>query len=187
MTVFELTIVLLIGLIIVGVGWMMTRPAVTQTKLSRVREDHRALARALSNYQIDYASKPQDLATLRSHDSYLGSTPLDPFQRNRGGYVYVPSLYPDMPALLISAGPDGDFDLPPELLRIADITMASPDMFPPSRGTNGSSAMSDSSGQAAEAGSLSQEAALGIISAYLYLGSFNAERGNDGDVITIVH
>ena len=178
LSLFELLVVLVIAFILVGIGWVMTRPAVTQTRISRVRDDHRTVARAISNYQADYSERPQTLATLAKQEGYMTAFPRDPFQPGGGGYAYLPALFPGMPALLISVGPDGDLDLPAELLAHADLSQV---------------ARASGVAQRAESASLPEEnpmtaeAAMGLVTNYLFIATYNSERGGDGDVITVLH
>jgi type II secretory pathway pseudopilin PulG len=186
MTVFELTIVLLIALILLALAYVMTRPAMLNTKVSRVQEDHRAIARALSNYLIDHGAAPPALRFLQGTNQYMTYAPRDPFQGSAGSYLYISSPSPELPSLLISPGPDGMFNVPVELLRFADSSMLAPSFRNQLSSGPGAAAMR-LAGRSREEARFVTDSDLAILSTYLYLGAYDRTKGSGGDIITLVH
>ena len=104
-----------------------TSSLILRTKFSRVQEDHRVLTRALENYMMDYSELPasrEGLESLERPTAYVGAVPGDPFHRgDRTDYLY---LRPDLPGIafvLVSTGPDGDYDIPNILRAYTDLPM----------------------------------------------------------------
>lgn len=117
-TFFEITVVFVVIAILVVVAVLSTRRLAVETKLARVREEHRVLTRALQNYYFDLSDFPtqiQGLAPLREPVTYLASIPRDIFARGEDRsqpYVYR-TWHGELQTvwLLLSRGPDGDIDL----------------------------------------------------------------------------
>lgn len=192
MTLFELAVVATIAVILVGLGLYSTQSLINRTKVSRVQEEQRAISRALQNYMLDYTTLPPSKTGLRSltrPTAYLGSVPRDPFQGEQGGYLYLMPDSHEVAALIISPGPDGDFDLPEELWRFAATKDIKSDLIPVKK-----SRMAEFSGlagfnapgeqQKATGGLTETEAA--ILSTYLRLGRYDPSKGEDGDIITVI-
>ena len=113
-TLFELMVVIAVTLILTGIFIYSSRHLIITTKLSRVKEEHKVLSRALQNYQMDYNDYPNNtvgLKALNAPTAYLASLPSDPFLSD-GNRTYVYYYEPGYPYnyVLISAGPDGDLD-----------------------------------------------------------------------------
>lgn len=187
LTLFELAVVCAIAAILVALGVLSIRSVVSRTKVSRVLEDQRAIARAIQNYTLDHGALPsasQGLHTLTKPTAYLGSVPVDPFQPKNAGYLYLVPPSGEIAALVISPGPDGDFDLPGELYRFADdrqvraarpLAASLPDVrldLPEPSNTNSPGRISETD--------------AAILSTYLRLGRYDAAKGDDGDIITII-
>lgn len=204
MTLFELAVVMTIAIVLVGLAVFSTGSLVMRTKVSKVQEEHRVVARALQNYQLDYADFPgvrQGLASLVRPTAYLASLPDDPFQDNGGTYLYLQPQLHDTGAFLISPGPDGDFDLPPELWAFTNHQDIAADLIPApvmaslsmkEDGRLGPLAGGYLPGvpQAGEGNQSSSPPVLmnaterAILSTYLRLGAYHPDKGNDGDIIT---
>jgi prepilin-type N-terminal cleavage/methylation domain-containing protein len=113
-TVFELMVVITVALILSLIFIYSSHHLIITTKISRVKEEHKVLARALQNYQMDYNDYPNNaegLKALSAPTAYLASLPSDPFlpgANHTYAYYYEPG-YP-YNYILISAGPDGDLD-----------------------------------------------------------------------------
>jgi type II secretory pathway pseudopilin PulG len=172
-----LVVVLAIAGILVALAYSSSRSLVTQTKVSQVREEHRSIARALSNYMIDHSTTPDSLRFLATSPSYISTLPSDPFlPKAKSGYLFLASRNPDMPSVLVSAGPDGDYDLPAALMRFVDVgTLAPPVRRSVSALTGG-----------AEPPSSFSQTDLAILTTYLYLGAYDPNHGPDGDIVTLV-
>lgn len=189
MTLFELAVVVLISVVLIGLALLSTRSLVTRTKVSRVKEEHRALSRALQNYIMDYSFMPapdQGLGVLTRPTAYFGKLPSDPFQQGQGTYLYLGPQSNEVAAVLISPGPDGDFDLPPELWRFAARKGVNSDLIPwkPSR-------LNEMTGMAWNAKAAPPTYAMdksdeAILSTYFRLGQYDPEKGEDGDIITMI-
>jgi len=169
-TLFEMTIVLTVTLILVMIFIYSTSHIIVRTKFERVKEEHRVLSRALQNYRMDYNDYPMQMTALNAPTAYLSSLPSDPFLaqsfRHSYNYYYKPS--DDYEYVIISAGPDGDLDL--ELLLDKYIQNAAS-----SNGDNGSDL------------ARSREEILPLIlPAYLATKVYDPTNGivSDGDIIT---
>ncbi len=193
-TLFELAVVVLIAAVLAGLASLSARGLLTRTTVGRVQHDHHMLARALENYVLDYGKLPPSslgLEALVRPTAYLGTIPNDPFQKDKASYLYLPVDHPDIAYLLISPGPNGRFDLPPELMRRASHTP------PGDRNSAGGSAgrvfeMQRGSAtvfgdaRSAEPGTTPEEftdVELAILRTYLVLGRYNPERGGNGDIV----
>lgn len=113
-TLFELMVVITVTLILTAIFIYSSRHLIITTKLSRVKEEHKVLSRALQNYQMDYNDYPNNVVGLRALNAptaYLASLPSDPFL-SPSNHTYVYYYEPGYPYnyILISAGPDGDLD-----------------------------------------------------------------------------
>lgn len=107
-------VVITVTLILTAIFIYSSRHLIITTKISRVKEEHKVLSRALQNYQMDYNDYPNNtvgLKALNAPTAYLASLPSDPFSSN-GNHTYVYYYEPGYPYnyILISAGPDGDLD-----------------------------------------------------------------------------
>jgi type II secretory pathway pseudopilin PulG len=174
MSLFELVIVIAVGAILVLLLLVSTRTVLVQTKVNRVREEHRQLALALSRYSLDYGTAPGadlGLDALVRGSRGRAALPEDPFQAGGRTYAYLP--VPKSAGggyLLISPGPDGEFDIPDALLPFCwgvpgAEALRGPDHPPPSPTT----------------------AFTGAMQLYLGQHQFEAAReGEAGDVITYV-
>jgi type II secretory pathway pseudopilin PulG len=123
MTMFELLVVVTLLMVFAAFFFFSSRHLVVTTKISRVKEEHKVLVRALQNYQMDYMDFPtnvQGLASLNGPTAYLAALPRDPFMSSPemiyyyrynpgGGYSYI----------IVSAGPDGDIDFTDYLSQIS--------------------------------------------------------------------
>ena len=108
-------VVTIIALLAVG-AWVSSRYLVVTSKVARVKEEEKTLMRALSNYEIDYSTLPDDeigLNALNAPTAYLASLPRDPFAPDRGTYRYIANPFSEFRYILISPGPDGEYDLDP--------------------------------------------------------------------------
>lgn len=187
MTLFELSVVVIIAVVLASLAVLSTQSLLVRTKVSRVQQDQRAIARAIQNYIMDYSALPapsQGLDSLTQPTAYLGAVPRDPFQRE-GTYLYLNPGSREFASIIISPGPDGKFDVPPELLRFASIHTID------SRRPGLPIAMKAYPGAGNEHMEEQQpatmtEAEAAILSTYLRLGQYDPAKGTDGDIITIV-
>ena len=117
-TLFELIIVLTVTLILSLIFIFSTKHLVIKTKTERVKEEHRVLSRAIQNYRMDYNDYPLELKSLSAPTAYLSSIPNDPFVSKSPNKTYIYFNHPsdDYHYIIISVGPDGDFDMN-ELIR----------------------------------------------------------------------
>ncbi len=194
LSLFELAVVVAIGVVVFAVMLYSSRGLITQTKVSRVQEEHRAITRALQNYALDYSALPgakQGLASLSRPTAYLGSVPEDPFQ-DHGTYLYLSPPSGELVSLVISPGPDGDFDLPQELWRFTNVGSVDRERVPVTVLRSELEELTVSAAAMAEhdpEDTLRQpmsEAEAAILSTYLQLGSYDPAKGEDGDIITVV-
>lgn len=123
MTFNELMVVILVVTVLVVLGAISASAVMVRTKYHRVKEDHRTISRALDNYQMDTSTLPGNALGLRALErraTYISRLPHDPFAIDSVGwnYVYLQPPIPGIAYVLVSPGPDGDFDLPAEL-RVA--------------------------------------------------------------------
>lgn len=190
LTLFELTTVLTVVFILALMAFYSSRALVERTKVGRVREEHRLLARALQNYNVDYADFPDStigLEVLVRPTAYMGSVPQDPFQPGGGTYVYLRCKAVEGGCVLISPGPDGDFDLPTELWSLADTSHIAASQLPPgARFTDRSMASFAGTTGPAPAPKPVSEAQLAVLRTYMRLAQYDPEKGPDGDIITFV-
>ncbi|MEQ8822041.1 MAG: hypothetical protein RLY93_17535 [Sumerlaeia bacterium] len=130
MTLFELAVVVTVAAVLAVLAVFSTGALVNRTKYSKVKEDHRVLTRALENYRMDYSALPGDvhLESLERPTAYIGSLPEDPFasQPGNASYVYLRPKIPGVAFVLISQGPDGDYDLPRDLAEAIGLVPARP-------------------------------------------------------------
>ncbi len=116
LSLFEMLVVLSVMFVLV-IAVMLSYPhLVISTKISRVKEEHTSLVRALTNYHVDYDRYPpthMGLSALSAPTAYLGAVPIDPFTspEERKAYFYLEEPINDLSFILISNGPDGDNDL----------------------------------------------------------------------------
>lgn len=182
-TVFELVVVMMVAILLAALCFVSTRTVVLRTKFSRVKEEHRMLAHALSKYQLDYSALPSSAQGLdvlaSSQNAQWGRLPRDPFRTNDGGYVYIYTGNPDTGYLLISPGPDGDYDLPAELLALLPAARAE-QVAPLSQETpivvGGSTSVPEGT------------ALVDLIREYVTHGQYDPARKKteDGDIVTLV-
>ncbi len=202
MTLFELSVVVTITIILAGLAVYSAQNLYTRTKVSRAREDQRALSRALQNYALDYSILPsyrQGFSALTHPTAYLGSVPSDPFQNGSGTYLYLIPDSQEISAIIISPGPDGDFDLPTELWRLAagqDINQGLVPVRESRRMTTvGALLIGTADGQVSTSSDAIAvqspderftDAETAILSTYLKLGGYSPEKGSDGDIFTVI-
>jgi hypothetical protein len=118
-------VVITVTLILTAIFIYSSRHLIITTKISRVKEEHKVLSRALQNYSMDYNDYPNNtvgLKALNAPTAYLASLPVDPFLSN-GNHTYVYHYEPGHPYsyVLISAGPDGDLDFYEYYLKAINI------------------------------------------------------------------
>ena len=116
LSLFELLVVLMVIFVLAIIMLLSFPHVMVSTKISRVKEEHVALVRALTNYHLDYNRFPptyMGLSALSAPTAYLGVIPIDPFTLNRKqqAYFYIESPSIEIAYLLISNGPDSDNDL----------------------------------------------------------------------------
>lgn len=120
-TLFELIIVVLVTALLAVFFVLSTQFLIIRTKVSRVREEHRVLARALQNYQMDYNNLPSEtngLESLTAPTAYLARVPSDPFSGpQQHTYLYLNPDGKNLVYILVSAGPDGQLNIAPFLAR----------------------------------------------------------------------
>jgi type II secretory pathway pseudopilin PulG len=126
-TLFELAVVVVVTAILAAILILSTHFVIIRTKLSRVKEEQRVLARALQNYQMDYSFLPPEesgLKALTAPTAYLASVPTDPFSREKGdrSYFYFSPDGSGHSYAIVSAGPDGLLDVNRFLGRIGEET-----------------------------------------------------------------
>ncbi len=113
-TLFELLIVVLVTAILAIIFVVSSQVLIVRTKISRVKEEQRVLARALDNYQMDYDFLPSEETGLRAlvaPTAYLATVPRDPFGQGGQYYQYVKLDQRGRLFAVVSAGPDGHFNL----------------------------------------------------------------------------
>ncbi|MCB2154647.1 type II secretion system protein GspG [bacterium] len=119
LTFNELMIVISVAAVLAALAIFSTGTLVMRTKYSRVQEDHRVLTRALENYMMDYSNLPDStggLDSLERPTAYMAQIPGDPFHRGeKANYQYMRLDIPGIAFVLVSTGPDGDYDIPNEL------------------------------------------------------------------------
>ena len=116
LTLFELLVVLSVIFVLIIIMLLSYNHLLITTKISRVKEEHIMVVRALNNYHIDYATFPasfQGLSVLSAPTAYLGAVPLDPFspENKDHPYYYIENPTHDIAYIIISRGPDMDNDL----------------------------------------------------------------------------
>lgn len=113
-TLFELLVVLAVAAVLMVIFIYSAQYLVINTRISRVKEEHRILSRALQNYEADYSEYPSTrvgLHALNGPIAYMVRVPNDPFSSGESkGYAYVRFPGTRYPWVLISRGPDGDDD-----------------------------------------------------------------------------
>lgn len=118
---FELMVVFAVAAILTSFFIYSAQYLVVRTRVSRVKEEHRVLKRALQNYEADYGEFPETASGLHALDgpiAYLVRIPSDPFSAGEGEeYNYVRTDEREHRWLIVSRGPDGDSDLFKELRR----------------------------------------------------------------------
>ena len=114
-SLFELMVVLAVAAILTAFFVYFSQYMIVRTRVSRVKEEHRVLARALQNYEADYGVFPGTrvgLHALYGPIAYLVAVPPDPFSDGEGEeYAYVSSPGEGYRWLIVSQGPDHDNDL----------------------------------------------------------------------------
>ena len=114
-TLFELLVVLVVAAILTAFFIYSAQYLIVSTRISRVKEEQRVLARALQNYETDYSASPNTetgLHSLYGPVAYMVRIPADPFSNQESEeYAYVGSPGGDYRWLLISRGPDRHSDL----------------------------------------------------------------------------
>lgn len=112
-TLFEMIVVLTVTLILSLIFIFSTKQLVIKTKTERVKEEHRVLSRAIQNYRMDYNEYPMELYSLSAPTAYLSSIPNDPFLSKYPNktYIYFKQPADKFQFIIISVGPDGDFDM----------------------------------------------------------------------------
>ncbi len=188
-TLFELSVVVLIGIIIVTFLILSAQSLLIRTKVSRVKEEHRMLTRALQNYLMDYSALPnstQGLRTLERPTAYMGTLPRDPFQGGRvGTYLYLQPNSSEIASVIISPGPDGQFHLPAELWKFASVHEINPDLVPIRAQTRSMAAGDDANEDTSIVLPMMSESELATLRAYLQLGVYDMETGK-GDIISVI-
>ncbi|MBN1901719.1 type II secretion system protein GspG [Candidatus Sumerlaeota bacterium] len=172
-TLFEMMIVLTLTLILSLIFVYSSKFIIVRTKVERVKEEHRALSRALQNYRMDYNDYPMQLSRLNAPTAYISSLPGDPFtkQSNIKHYAYYHQPSGEYEYFIISVGPDGDSDL--DILIQKYMLLAS---------------SSDENNDGT--GDYSREEALDyVLPIYLINKTYDPTNGiiSDGDVITFSH
>ncbi|MBN1476979.1 hypothetical protein JXA47_09510 [Candidatus Sumerlaeota bacterium] len=116
-TFFEITVVFIVVAVLAAIIFLSTRRLMVDTQVTRVREEHRIITRALHNYFVDnydFPDETQGLIALSEPVTYLASIPRDIFAgKEESGERYVYHTWRQgglMMWLLISRGPDGDLD-----------------------------------------------------------------------------
>jgi hypothetical protein len=142
-TFFEITVVFIVVAVLAAIIFLSTRRLMVDTQVTRVREEHRIITRALHNYFVDnydFPSETQGLVALSEPVTYLASIPRDIFAcKEERGERYVYRTWREgglMMWLLVSRGPDGDldFDQGPEVPSDEETVMAlSSGATPPQR------------------------------------------------------
>jgi len=109
-TLFELLVVLVVSSILMALFVVTAQYLMTSSRVSRVKEEHRVLTRALQNYESDFGTAPSTQLGLRAlcaPVAYMVQVPADPFslrQNNRYSYVRLPGESSRW--LIVSEGPD---------------------------------------------------------------------------------
>lgn len=136
-SLFELMVVLVVAGILTAFFIYSSQYLIVKTRVSRVTEEHRVLARALQNYEADYGTFPSTsdgLRALGSPIAYIVRVPPDPFSPDeQQEYVYVSSPRFDGRWLIVSQGPDRDADVLKALgiaRRDGALTIGNPDDAP---------------------------------------------------------
>jgi type II secretory pathway pseudopilin PulG len=139
-TFFEVTVVFAVIALLSIFVVLGTRRLVIDTKVTRVREDHRAVSRALQSYFVDHYNFPPErgpgLQSLQTPTTYLASIPADVFalrDERATPYVYRTwEIGSQVVWILASRGPDGDMDFEPSPPVSLSSTAPSPrEMAPP--------------------------------------------------------
>lgn len=118
-TLYELVIVVIIALMIGTIFVLSTRDLYVRAKVMKAREEQSLLARALSNYRVDYRRYPSGERALAQQlvapTAYVASMPSDPFANDRADpqYLYFASPGGGFGWAIVSPGPDGKLDFRP--------------------------------------------------------------------------
>lgn len=113
----EMLVVLAVFSILAIMFFFSSNTAIVKTKLSRVMQEEKFLARALQSYEGDYLDVPtqlQGLSRLKSPVAYLSKIPTDPFNKaakDTREYGYISDLSPNHRWIIVSVGPDGESDI----------------------------------------------------------------------------
>ena len=97
------------------VGPNRVRQVMIKTHYSRVQQDQRTLANALNLYQGDHSAYPtREEGLQKLIGAYVPQLPIDPFSNERretyASRTYLSPVSGQPFFVLISQGPDGDFD-----------------------------------------------------------------------------
>lgn len=184
MTLFELTAVVAIAVILIGLAVLSMQSLLVSTKVSAVREEQRTLANALQNYQLDYSVYPDTQLGLQSlqNMSYL-QLPTDPFQRGDHNFVYLATGSASTGALLISPGPDKDLDIPVPLLAFISLNGIDVSLLEPAEKEE----VEGAALRLAPAPEQYDSALLeNLLRSYIQQNQYDPNKGKNGDIITIV-
>ena len=114
-TLYEMLVVLAVAGILTVFFCYSAQYLIVTTRVSRVKEEHRVLSRALQNYEADYAGYPNTrtgLHALYAPVAYMVRIPTDPFSASREiEYAYIGAPSAGIRGLIISQGPDRKSDL----------------------------------------------------------------------------
>jgi len=109
-SLFELLVVLVVASVLTAFFVVTAQYLMTSSRVSRVKEEHRVLTRALQNYESDYGGVPNTrmgLHALCAPVAYMVQIPIDPFSpRQNQEYAYVRLPGEESRWLIISEGPD---------------------------------------------------------------------------------
>lgn len=125
LTLNEMLIVLAVFSILAIIFMFSSQTAMVKTRISRVTQEHRLIARALQTYEADTLQVPPMIDgayRLRAPINYLSRTPHDPFRMLTGDdaeYQYFSHVTQKEKWVLVSAGPDGDSDFQTVLESLA--------------------------------------------------------------------
>lgn len=115
----EMLIVIAVFIILAVVLVVSSTQVMVDARISRVKQDQKQLANALTRYRIEFSNFPSTLVKLMAPNAYLEKLPKDPFSTDQvnSQYTYYPFSTSANTnrryALIVSAGPDGDVDFQP--------------------------------------------------------------------------
>lgn len=182
-TVFELAVVIAVAVVLAVLAFVSSREVLNRTKIARIKEDHRQIARAMVEYRVTNSELPtaESGLTVLEKPSFLNRLPIDPFRKDGGAYVYVSTGNPEDGYLLISAGPDGRFDLPVGLRRFAQ-------GLPPPEETTSQTLAAMSTGPLPSPSKTLTPEEQALLDDYLESAAYDpARHGTEaGDIITVV-